>query len=57
MAKEKVLQLAERVTFGKDTFAELTVTRKLEIPPWSRVAYHFRWQGQRRRGHGLCHAD
>jgi len=30
MAKEKVLQLAEQVTFGKDTFSELTVTRKLK---------------------------
>ena len=30
MAKEKKLQLAEQVTFGKDTFTELTVTRKLK---------------------------
>lgn len=30
MAKEKIIQLAETVTFGKDTFTELTVTRKLK---------------------------
>lgn len=30
MAKEKTIQLAEPVSFGKDTFSELTVTRKLK---------------------------
>ena len=30
MAKEKIIQLAEPVSFGKDTFTELTVTRKLK---------------------------
>jgi hypothetical protein len=30
MAKEKTIQLTEPVTFGKDTFTELTVTRKLK---------------------------
>lgn len=30
MAKEKVIPLAEQVTFGKETLTELTVTRKLK---------------------------
>lgn len=30
MAKEKTIQLTEQVTFGKGTFSELTVTRKLK---------------------------
>ena len=30
MAKEKKIQLAEQVTFGKETFSELTVSRKLK---------------------------
>lgn len=30
MAKEKVIQLKEPVTFGSETIAELTVTRKLK---------------------------
>ena len=30
MAKEKIIPLSEPVTFGKDTYNELTVTRKLK---------------------------